>query len=83
MTPASLSKLRDDLVKLPPKEQKAFSAKHAVHSLLPELQAARVSGYTLADLADYLGKRGIAVSASTLGTYLRELSPPARAQQSR
>lgn len=42
-----------------------------IAQLRGELQAARAAGYSLSDIADQLGARGVAISASTLGSYLR------------
>lgn len=77
IAPATLSDLKKDLAGLPPKQNHTLTAKEVVRAAHPDLVAARASGYTLADLAVVLGKRGVAISASTLGTYLREESPRA------
>lgn len=68
-----ISALRDDLTALPSKPNRRLSARDAVTALAAELTAARASGYSLGDLATQLTDRGVPISASTLGSYLRAI----------
>lgn len=60
------------LVQLPETPKANLTARDAVAALAAEIQAARASGYSLADVAAMLGERGFQLSASTLGSYLRD-----------
>lgn len=75
ITPDMISELRGTLAELPEKPKTLLTARDAVAALAPEIHAARASGYGLADIAGLLQERGIRVSPSTLGSYLRELTP--------
>ncbi|MHA3980895.1 hypothetical protein ACW9UR_24860 [Halovulum sp. GXIMD14794] len=81
ITPDVLSALRNDLTKLPRKTSFTLTAKEVVRLTHSDLVSARANGYSLADLAAILGKRGVAISASTLGTYLRALSSGSASMQ--
>lgn len=72
----TITELRGMLAQLPEKPKRSLTARDAVAALAPEIQAARANGYGLADIAEMLKDRGLTLSASTLGGYLRELRPP-------
>lgn len=76
ITPETITELRSMLAQLPDKPKLHPTARDAVAALASEIHAARASGYNLADVAAMLGDRGLKLSASTLGSYLRELRPP-------
>ncbi|MCZ0962460.1 hypothetical protein [Paracoccus benzoatiresistens] len=75
ITLETITELRDTLARLPEKPRTMLTARDAVAALAPEIHAARSGGYGLADIAAMLQQRGIRVSPSTLGSYLRELAP--------
>lgn len=84
ITPDMIAELRGTLAALPEKPKTSFTARDAVAALASEIQAARTNGYGLSDIAAMLEERGIRVSPSTLGSYLRELAPsPAKARAPR
>lgn len=83
ISPKTIDLLREELQTLPPKVPATLTARDAVVALAPEIRAARAAGYSLADIAGQLGRRGVAISASTLGTYLRAIGREAGKQNGR
>lgn len=71
ITPQLIADLRGALNELPEKENTRLSTRRSVELLADEFAAARRQGYTLSDLSQLLEARGITISASTLGSYLR------------
>ncbi len=69
----TIEALRSELQALPPKAPVVLTARDAVAALAPEIRRARAAGYSLGDIAGQLGDRGVAISASTLGSYLRAI----------
>lgn len=83
ITPETIDTLRGELQALPPRARTTLTARDAVAALAPEIRAARAAGYSLADLAGQLGNRGVSISASTLGSYLRGISRESEKQPGR
>lgn len=83
ISPEAIDQLRDELQTLPPKPKSALTARDAVTVLAPEIQAARASGYSLADITKQLERHGVTISASTLGSYLRAIGREAGQQATR
>ena len=84
ITHETITELRSMLAQLPHKPKQTMTARDAVAALAPEIQAARANGYGLADIAEMLKDRGLTLSASTLGSYLRDLRPtPAKTRSAR
>ncbi|SEO08387.1 hypothetical protein SAMN04489859_103352 [Paracoccus alcaliphilus] len=67
-----VERLRASLSDAPPKPKDGYMVREIVGELAPLLLEMREKGYNLADIAAHFGKQGIAVSASTLGSYLRD-----------
>lgn len=80
ITPETIDTLRGELQALPPRARTTLTARDAVAALAPEIRAARAAGYSLGDLAGQLGDCGIAISASTLGSYLRAIGREGKAR---
>lgn len=80
ISPETIEMLREELQTLPPKPRASLTARDAVAALAPEIRAARAAGYSLGDLAYQLGDCGIAISASTLGSYLRAIGREGKAR---
>lgn len=80
ITPETIDTLRGELQALPPRARTTLTARDAVAALAPEIRAARAAGYSLGDLACELGDCGIAISASTLGSYLRAIGREGKAR---
>ena len=75
ITPEAIEKLRDELISLPPKPKTTFTARDAVVALAPHIRAQiNAGGYSLKDISEEMHKRGIKISASTLGSYLRAIA---------
>ncbi|SFY44330.1 hypothetical protein SAMN04244548_04933 [Paracoccus pantotrophus] len=75
ITPTSIEALRSALSSLPPKAKSKLTARDVVATLASEIHA-KISqdGYSLKDMAAEMSERGVRISASTLGTYLRSLA---------
>ena len=74
ITSVTLDAVRGELQQLQPKPMSNFTARDAVAALVDELRVAQDQGYSLADLEEMLSSRGVQLSASTLGSYLRALA---------
>lgn len=74
ITTVTLEGVHGELQQLPPKQRAHFTARDAVAALVGEIRAAQDQGYSLVDLAEMLTARGVKLSSSTLGSYLRALS---------
>ncbi|SEO07689.1 hypothetical protein SAMN04489859_103318 [Paracoccus alcaliphilus] len=67
-----VARLRAALTEAPPKPKTGYMVREIVAELAPALLEMRQKGYDLVDIAAYFGQQDIAVSASTLGSYLRD-----------
>ena len=75
ITPDTVEKLRGELASLPPKPKTTLTARDVVVALAPDIRAQITGGgYSLKDISEELHKRGIKISASTLGSYLRAIA---------
>ncbi|RJL15840.1 hypothetical protein [Paracoccus siganidrum] len=75
ITPDTVEKLRSELAGLPPKPKATLTARDVVVALAPDIRAQITGGgYSLKDISEELHKRGIKISASTLGSYLRAIA---------
>ncbi|HRM74880.1 MAG TPA: hypothetical protein PLI13_09320 [Paracoccus sp. (in: a-proteobacteria)] len=83
ITPETIDSLRGELEALPPRARTTLTARDAVVALAPEIQKVRAAGYSLADVAGQLGRRGVSISASTLGSYLRAIGRESEDQPGR
>lgn len=88
ITATSIEQLRAAFASLPPKPKSKLTARDVVVALAPEIRTKiKVDGYSLKDMAQEMSERGVQISASTLGTYLRSLTssgePGATASPSR
>lgn len=75
ITPTAIEQLRAALSKLPPKPKAHFTARDVVAALAAEIHTKIAQdGYSLKNMAAEMSERGVKISASTLGTYLRSLA---------
>lgn len=73
--PSAIERLRSDLASLPPKSKTSLTARDVVTALAPDLRSKLATeGYSLSNLAEHMSARGVPISASTLGTYLRAIA---------
>jgi len=73
LTAEKIEQLRTKLEELPKAEKAARpqTKRSLVGELAPQLEAAKLRGYTLKDLAELLGKEGVSIHPAMLGQYLR------------
>lgn len=75
--------LRGMLAQLPPKPRVHLTRREAVAEMESEIRRALTLGYNLTDIAQMYAAQGVAISESTLQTYLRELAPKSATKKSR
>ncbi|SIS92716.1 hypothetical protein SAMN05421772_10920 [Paracoccus saliphilus] len=72
IAPTVIEQLRSELIQLPPKQKKHLTARDVVTALASDIRAKiAADGYSLRDIASEMSKRGVQISPSTLGSYLR------------
>lgn len=75
ISPTDIDQLRSELSQLPPKPKEHLTARDVVTALASDIRAKiSTDGYSLKDVAAEMSKRGVQISASTLGSYLRAIS---------
>ena len=75
ITPTDIDLLRSELSQLPPKQKKHLTARDVVTALENDIRAKiSTDGYSLKDVAEEMSRRGVQISASTLGSYLRAIA---------
>ncbi|SEO28048.1 hypothetical protein SAMN04489859_105813 [Paracoccus alcaliphilus] len=67
-----VERLRASLSEAPPKPKDGYMVREVVGELAPLLLDMRKKGHNLVDIAAYFVQHDIIVSASTLGSYLRD-----------
>lgn len=75
IAPTVIEQLRSELSQLPPKQKKHLTARDVVTALENDIRAKiSTDGYSLKDVAEEMSKRGVQISGSTLGSYLRAIA---------
>lgn len=71
---ANLEELRAAMIqaKAEDRPKRATSLREAIGTLLPEIEDLRKARWSDAEIAEWMGKRGMAISAGTLAQYVRE-----------
>lgn len=72
ITTEQIERLRASLTEAPPKPRSGYGVREIVAELAPMLLDMRQKGYNLADMITYFNQQDITISASTLGSYLRD-----------
>lgn len=76
-----VERLRAALAEAPRKPKTGYMVREIVQELASALLEMRQKGYDLTDIAAYFAKQDITVSASTIGTYLRDYQRDTLAQK--